>query len=73
MIILTGPQTSADERGDLDEMAGLLDARLTCSTDVVWADVTAFYCMDGWERCSLATADVGVARAFGLPITRVHR
>ncbi|MFF1417580.1 hypothetical protein [Streptomyces sp. NPDC058280] len=68
MIILTGPQSAADQRGNLAEMAGLIDARLTCSTDVVWADVTALYYMDGWEDCPLAMADVDVATLMGLPV-----
>lgn len=66
MIILTGPQTTDDERGDLIEAAGLIDARLTSSTDIDWFAVTAFFLLDGWETCPLAVADVAVASAFGL-------
>ncbi|MET9480985.1 hypothetical protein [Streptomyces sp. NPDC006638] len=68
MIILTGPQTSTDELGDLIEAAGLIGAQLTCSSDVDWALVERFYCLAGWDACPLAVADVGIAAAFGFPV-----
>jgi hypothetical protein len=71
LIILTGPQGTDEERGFLEEMAGLFDAHLTISGSVEWATVTALYCLSGWEKCSLAVADVAIAEAFGLVIRNV--
>jgi hypothetical protein len=65
---MTGPQTTPDEREDLAEAAGLLNAHLTCGTGVIWADVTALYCLEGWEKCPLALADVGIATGLEIPI-----
>jgi hypothetical protein len=71
VIIITGPQGTDEERGRLDEMAGLLDAHLMSDGDVPWAEVTDLYCLDGWEACSLAVADVKIAELFGLEVTHV--
>ncbi|MET7939689.1 hypothetical protein [Streptomyces sp. NPDC005302] len=68
MIILTGPQSTDDERGFLEEMAAFFDAKLTCGCSVEWAAVTDLYCLPGWEGCSTAVADVSIAEAFGLLI-----
>lgn len=68
MIIVTGPQSTTEDRESLAEAAGLLEAHLTCSTDVLWIDVSALYCLDGWEICPLAVADVSVAEAMDIPI-----
>lgn len=69
MIIITGPQDTDEQRGQLDEMAGLLGACTVSSGDVPWADVTDLYCLAGWESCPLAVADVKIAALFGLTIT----
>ncbi|WP_158716615.1 hypothetical protein [Streptomyces sp. NRRL F-5630] len=66
MILITGPQTTAHEREDLAEAAGLLGAYAVTSPDVMWAEVTAVYYLDGCDGCSRATADLAVARALGL-------
>jgi hypothetical protein len=71
LIILTGPQGTDEERGFLQEMAGLFGAYLTLSRAVEWAAVTALYCLVGWEKCPLAVADVAIAEAFGLVIKHV--
>lgn len=68
MIILTGPQSTVEQRGELDELAGLMDAKLTCSSDVQWATVTTLYALRGWELCPHAVADVDIADAFGLSV-----
>lgn len=68
MIIITGPQSTADERGTLIELAGLLDVRPACGADVVWAEVTDIYHLDGWEMCPYGAADVQFASALGVPV-----
>ncbi|MER5501329.1 hypothetical protein ABT096_29570 [Streptomyces sp. NPDC002561] len=70
MIILTGPQRTPDERGDLAEMAGLLGAAVLDgdAARYVLADVEAFYRMSGWECCERAVTDVELADAFGWPV-----
>ncbi|MEU7243365.1 hypothetical protein [Streptomyces sparsogenes] len=69
MIILTGPQRTPDEVGDLAELAGLMECAVTTSdTSIIWAEVSAMYRLDGWEACPLALADVAVAEACGVPI-----
>lgn len=68
MIILTGPQTTNDECGFLEEMAGLFEAHLTTSGAVEWTAVTGMVCLTGWEKCPAATADVAIAEAFGLVV-----
>ncbi|MEV4037681.1 hypothetical protein [Streptomyces umbrinus] len=50
-------------------MAGLFAAKLVGSGDVQWSDVTDLYCLDGWQACSLAVADVLIAEQFGLAVT----
>ena len=69
MIIITGPQGTDAQRGQLDEMAGLLGARTLSCGDIPWVDVTDLYCLDGWEACSLAVADVRIGELFGLTLT----
>lgn len=71
MIILTGPQTTADQRGDLYEMAGLIGATPAFRSGVQWADVERLLHMSGWESCPLAVADVDVATALGVPVHSV--
>lgn len=68
MIIVTGPQSTPDEREDLAEAAGLLDAHLTVEHDIQLADATALFCLPGWEACPLAVADVGIAEALDIPV-----
>lgn len=68
MIIVTGPQSTDDEMGSVVEMAALLDGLPAFSAVVQWATATALYCLAGWEKCSLAVADVTIAEAFGLPV-----
>lgn len=71
MIIITGPQGTAEECGRLDEMAGLLNALRVSSDDITWSGVTDMYCLDGWERCPLAVADIKIAELFGLTVTHI--
>jgi hypothetical protein len=71
VIIITGPQGTDAQRGQLDELAGLLDAHTVSCGNVSWADVTDLYCLDGWEACPLAVADVKIGELFGLPVTRL--
>jgi hypothetical protein len=68
LIIITGPQATDDEVGDVEEMAALLGALPAYSAAIQWATVTALYCLAGWETCSLAVADVAVADALGLTV-----
>ncbi|MGW0468284.1 hypothetical protein ACWDX6_23915 [Streptomyces sp. NPDC003027] len=72
MIILIGPQTTDEEEGDLAEAAGLYGAVRMHSPGVDWAEVEAFHCLPGWEKCPIATADVQAARSFGLPIEQLN-
>ncbi|WP_369147098.1 hypothetical protein [Streptomyces sp. R44] len=71
MIVLIGPQSTDDERGDLEETAGFLGA-VRMTPDVDWALVTGFLVTPDWERCSGARADVAAARVFGLPIEQLN-
>ena len=68
MIIVTGPQTTDDEVGDVVEMAAFLGGIPAYSAAIQWATVTALYCLGGWEKCPLAVADVDVAEALGLTV-----
>ncbi|MEV7425206.1 hypothetical protein [Streptomyces sp. NPDC091212] len=67
-IIMTGPQSTADEREDLAELAGLYGALLACDPGVNWASATGAYCAHGWEVCPLAVADVAIAGALGIDV-----
>ncbi|MFD4234252.1 hypothetical protein [Streptomyces sp. NPDC058542] len=67
MIVITGPQRTPDELGDLIEMSALLDAALMTDRPP-FADVTAMYRMAGWDCCAQATADVRLAKSFGWPV-----
>lgn len=71
MIIITGPQGTDEQRGQLDEMAGLLGARTISCGDVLWVDVTDLYCLAGWETCPIAMADVKIGELFGLAVTHL--
>lgn len=67
MLVITGPQRTPDERGDLIEMSALMDAvRMTDSP--AFADVTGMYRLAGWDCCAQATADVALAVSFGWTI-----
>ena len=69
MVVLTGPQGSAEEVGDLIETAGLMGwIPAPASAAIVWADVTELYRVAGWDTCPLAVADVAVAQALDIPI-----
>ncbi|MFB7919360.1 hypothetical protein [Streptomyces sp. NPDC056061] len=70
MIILTGPQRTPDEVGDLTEVAGFLGAVILDGDEVRWAlaDVDVFYRTPGWEHCTRAVTDVAIAEACGWPI-----
>lgn len=71
MIVLIGPQSTDDERGDLAELAGLLGA-VCMNPDVDWASVTRFLVAPGWQDCPTASADVSAATVFGLPLDELH-
>ncbi len=71
MIVLTGPQSTDEDRGNLVEMSGLLGAPLTCSTAVEWSAVTSMYRLEGWKRCPLAVADVTTGEMFDLKMIDV--
>ncbi|KUF18828.1 hypothetical protein AT728_07270 [Streptomyces silvensis] len=71
MIIVTGPQGTDDERGDVAEAAGLMGGLPSYSHAVQWAAATALVCLDGWERCPLAVADVTVAASLGLTVQQL--
>ncbi|MFJ5103225.1 hypothetical protein [Streptomyces sp. NPDC088554] len=66
--IMTGPQSTADEREDLAELAGLYGALLAYSPGLNWADANDVYCAAGWEKCSLAAADIAIADALGIDV-----
>lgn len=70
LIIVTGPQTTDDERGQLAELAGLMDAHTVTCPDVLWATVTEMVALDGWELCPAAVADVTIAESLGIPVHR---
>lgn len=72
MKIITGPQGTDDEVEDLWEAAGLHGARPVVSPDVRWADVTELITLPGWEACSVAVADVMVAKAAEIPVRHVR-
>ncbi|MFG2292010.1 hypothetical protein [Streptomyces sp. NPDC048603] len=67
MILITGPQQTPDERGDLAESAGLYGARLVCDDTVQWAEAELMLCLPGWEFCPLAIADVAIAESLVIP------
>ncbi|MFF1625614.1 hypothetical protein [Streptomyces sp. NPDC058272] len=68
LIIVTGPQATDEERGQLAELAGLLNAHTVTCPDVRWADVTEMVALDGWEACPVSVADVTVAEQLGVPV-----
>ncbi|MFD7776619.1 hypothetical protein [Streptomyces sp. NPDC059753] len=68
LILITGPQETHDDVGQLAEMAGLLGAHTATCPDLQWADVTDVYVLSGWESCPLATADMGIAKQLGVPV-----
>ncbi|MFJ6720535.1 hypothetical protein [Streptomyces sp. NPDC091259] len=68
MIVMTGPQGTAEERGDLAELAGLYGALLVCEHPIMWAAVVALYRIAGWQTCPLALADVAMADALCIPV-----
>lgn len=69
MRVITGPQSTSEQQGDLAEAAGLHGAKLASDADVMWLEVSALIILPGWEGCSLATADVTMAEALELPVT----
>lgn len=74
MDVLTGPQTTSDQREDLAELAGL-HRLIPAAPDLPWWEADHLYCAPGWEQCPQALADVGIADAFGvkrLDLTEHH-
>lgn len=71
MDVLTGPQTSQEQRDDLLEMAGYHGLTLA-APDVHWWDVDHLYCAAGWQCCPAALADVACADAFGVKRLDLH-
>lgn len=67
MIVITGPQGTADERGDLAEAAGIYGALVVGQHAVQWSDVTTLYRLPGWDLCPRALADVLIADALCVP------
>jgi hypothetical protein len=68
MIVMTGPQRTAEERGDLAETAGLHGALLVGEHPIAWAAVRALYRLAGWRSCPLALSDVAMADALCIPV-----
>jgi hypothetical protein len=66
--VMTGPQRTADERGELAELAGLHGALLVSEHYIPWAAVRALYRLAGWNACPLALADVTMADALRIPV-----
>ncbi|WP_328742951.1 hypothetical protein OG436_29610 [Streptomyces caniferus] len=68
MDVLTGPQSTGEQRGTLCELAGLYGLVPTVNTHVDWLTVGALYCIAGWQLCADALSDVALAEAFGVPV-----
>ncbi|HLL34170.1 MAG TPA: hypothetical protein VK545_09825 [Streptomyces sp.] len=68
MIIVTGPQSTDDERGLIAEVAGVLDGLPAYSVTLQWAAATALYVLSGWEKCPTAVADVAIAETFKIMV-----
>lgn len=66
--MLTGPQGTPEQRGDLAELAGFYAMTPAVSADVQWWDVTELHRARGWNNCSAALADVAIAESFGIPV-----
>ncbi|MEV6684411.1 hypothetical protein AB0N28_03545 [Streptomyces sp. NPDC051130] len=65
---MTGPQRTAEERGELAEAAGFHGALLVSAHRIPWASVRALYRLAGWAACPLAVADVTMADAMAIPM-----
>ena len=70
MEMLTGPQTTADQRGDLSETAGLLGLTLVKTIADLW-DAKRLWLLPGWDVCSTALADVDAAMAWAVPVSEL--
>jgi hypothetical protein len=68
MRVLTGPQNSPEQRGNLAELAGLHGLTPSLTADVQWWNVSTLYRACGWDTCACAVADVAIADAFGIPV-----
>ncbi|MCY0926265.1 hypothetical protein OTB20_08600 [Streptomyces sp. H27-H1] len=68
MIVMTGPQVTVQECEELAELAGFHGALLVSAHHIPWADVHALYRLAGWAVCPLASADVTMAGALGIPM-----
>ncbi|MEU7039805.1 hypothetical protein AB0A77_01950 [Streptomyces varsoviensis] len=74
MDVLTGPQHTPDERGDLAERAGLMGLHVFLPLDSdVWLSASKLYLLPGWEQCSAALTDHHVAVAYGLQLITLLR
>jgi hypothetical protein len=69
--MLTGPQRTPDERGNLAELAGVYGAVTASCSTFNWCTVAMVYRIAGWDECPTARADVAVADAMALPIVDV--
>ncbi len=66
--MITGPQATPEQIGDLSERAGVYGARMATDTDFAWTAVTRLLRLTGWDTCPLSLADVGIAVALAIPI-----
>jgi hypothetical protein len=71
LIIVTGPQDTADDKESIEALAALLDGVPAFSVVLQWAAATALYCLSGWEKCPIAVADMTIAEQFRLPVHHV--
>ncbi|MEU1092120.1 hypothetical protein [Streptomyces sp. NPDC005877] len=69
--MLTGPQRTSEQRGELAEAAGMIGAVAVGVTEIPWLDVNELYRLPGWETCPLACADVTMADALCIPVVDV--
>lgn len=68
--MLTGPQGTEDQRGDLAETAGLMGLHLIEQLGDLF-DAKTLYVLPEWQTCPTALADVEAAQAWGVPVVEV--
>ncbi|WP_425842190.1 hypothetical protein [Streptomyces fractus] len=68
MIIITGPQSSDEDRETLADAASIFNALPAFKVVAQWVAATVLYCLSGWESCPRAVADVAIAESFGIAV-----
>jgi hypothetical protein len=72
MIVLTGPRSTLAQEAALLELSTMTELPLLHLSEPDLLDATECVAAPGWEYCTLATADIEIARSYRMKITEIE-